>query len=266
MLILSFSIRMRVFCYIKIKNKGVEKMKRNRQEKGITLIALIITIIILIILTAVTLNNVIGTDLIGFAGSAAGNYIDAEKEEEEKISELISKGEEAGQIGGLGGSQDADDEKNIYTIELTAFSKKGEEIPIEVKKVTKTEDGTEVNDGLTYIYSLEDTEKAKKEEKTYTFDSLDETQTYTVNIRVEDADGNYGKTSVKMIPFMIGELCYRCVDGSTWSDILPYCDYDSDNKWYDLQPYSSPEEPVHFQSQNLTAEYDFDRGISLESR
>ena len=63
-----------------------------RENKGITLIALIITIIILIILTAVTLNNVIGTDLIGFAGSAAGNYIDAEKEEEEKISELMSKG------------------------------------------------------------------------------------------------------------------------------------------------------------------------------
>ena len=62
-----------------------------RENKGITLIALIITIIILIILTAVTLNNVIGTDLVGFAGSAAGNYIDAEKEEEEKINELMSK-------------------------------------------------------------------------------------------------------------------------------------------------------------------------------
>ena len=68
--------------YKNYKKRRREKiMKKN---KGITLIALIITIIILIILTAITLNNVIGTDLIGFAGSAAGNYIDAEKEEQEK--------------------------------------------------------------------------------------------------------------------------------------------------------------------------------------
>ena len=66
-----------------------------RKNKGITLIALIITIIILIILTAITLNNVIGTDLIGFATKAAENYMDAEREEEEKISELISKREDA---------------------------------------------------------------------------------------------------------------------------------------------------------------------------
>ena len=72
-------------------------MKKN---EGITLIALIITIIILIILTAITLNNVIGTDLIGFATKAAENYMDAEEEEEGKISELVSRGEEAGQIGG----------------------------------------------------------------------------------------------------------------------------------------------------------------------
>ena len=66
-----------------------------RENIGITLIALIITIIILIILTAITINNVIGTDLIGFATKAAENYMDAAKEEEEKISELISKGASA---------------------------------------------------------------------------------------------------------------------------------------------------------------------------
>ena len=32
------------------KYKGVEKMNRNRQEKGITLIALVVTIIVLLIL------------------------------------------------------------------------------------------------------------------------------------------------------------------------------------------------------------------------
>ena len=71
-------------------------MKRN---KGITLIALIITIIILIILTAVTINNVIGTDLIGFATKGAENYMDAGKEEQDKIDELTSYlGSENGEV------------------------------------------------------------------------------------------------------------------------------------------------------------------------
>ena len=61
-------------------------MKKN---KGITLIALIITIIILIILTAVTINNVIGTDLIGFATKAAENYTDAAKDEADKVDKLV---------------------------------------------------------------------------------------------------------------------------------------------------------------------------------
>ena len=62
-------------------------MKKN---EGITLIALIITIIILIILTAVTINNVIGTDLIGFATKAVENYTDVAKDEADKINELLN--------------------------------------------------------------------------------------------------------------------------------------------------------------------------------
>ncbi len=62
-------------------------MKKN---KGITLIALIITIIILIILTAVTINNVIGTDLIGFATKAVENYTDAARDEADKVDKLAT--------------------------------------------------------------------------------------------------------------------------------------------------------------------------------
>ena len=71
----------------KLFNKKITK--RVKDKKGITLIALIITIIILIILTAITLNNVIGTDLIGFATKAAENYTDAEKKEGEEIDKLV---------------------------------------------------------------------------------------------------------------------------------------------------------------------------------
>ncbi len=64
-----------------------ELMKRN---EGITLIALIITIIILIILTAVTINNVIGTDLVGFATKAVENYADATRDEADKVDKLAT--------------------------------------------------------------------------------------------------------------------------------------------------------------------------------
>ena len=62
-------------------------MKKN---EGITLIALIITIIILVILTAITINNVIGSDLIGFATKAAENYIDAAEEENKVMQKTVA--------------------------------------------------------------------------------------------------------------------------------------------------------------------------------
>ncbi len=65
-------------------------MKKN---EGITLIALIITIIILVILTAVTLNNVIGSNLIGLATKAAADYIDAAEEENEVMQKTLALSE-----------------------------------------------------------------------------------------------------------------------------------------------------------------------------
>ena len=65
-------------------------MKRN---KGITLIALIITIIILVILAAVTINNLIGTDLIGSALNGAISYqIASEREYLEQNVLLVQAG------------------------------------------------------------------------------------------------------------------------------------------------------------------------------
>ncbi len=72
-----------------------------KKERGITLIALIITIIILIILTAVTISNVMNSNLFGLAKGAAENYIQAGKEEDNKIDELI------GELGDLGVGKDS---------------------------------------------------------------------------------------------------------------------------------------------------------------
>ena len=53
-------------------------MERN---KGITLVALIITIIIMLILVAVSVNVLIKSDLIGIAEKTTGKYKTASEEE-----------------------------------------------------------------------------------------------------------------------------------------------------------------------------------------
>ncbi len=90
-------------------------MKKN---EGITLIALIITIIILVILTAVTINNVIGSDLIGFATKAAEDYIDAAEEENKVIQKTMALS---------AGKAVAEDSKVQPGEEVTAETEKQEE-------------------------------------------------------------------------------------------------------------------------------------------
>ena len=60
-----------------------------KNEKGITLIALIITIILLLILASVTIKLVLGDNgIIKFAKEAKENYINAQEYETEKIINL----------------------------------------------------------------------------------------------------------------------------------------------------------------------------------
>ena len=61
-----------------------------KKEKGITLIALIITIVILVILTAITINNVMSADLFGLAKGAAENYIKAGEEEQKVLDDVVA--------------------------------------------------------------------------------------------------------------------------------------------------------------------------------
>ncbi len=56
-------------------------MKRNIHEKGITLIALVITIIVLVILAAVTLNSIFGNNIIGIAINGAMGYAEEQQKE-----------------------------------------------------------------------------------------------------------------------------------------------------------------------------------------
>ena len=69
-------------------------MKNLKENRGITLIALIITIILLLILAIVTISAVNEGNLFAHANNAATKYSDEAKLENEKISEWISKMEQ----------------------------------------------------------------------------------------------------------------------------------------------------------------------------
>ena len=57
------------------------KVETNKSEKGITLIALIITIIVLVILAAVSIRSIFGSNIIGFATNGAINYAEEQQKE-----------------------------------------------------------------------------------------------------------------------------------------------------------------------------------------
>ena len=74
------------------ENEDVSKCKSHlKKQRGITLIALIITIIVMLILVAVTIQVVINSGLLKTAGDAVGDYKN-EQEQESNINEVKVNG------------------------------------------------------------------------------------------------------------------------------------------------------------------------------
>ena len=63
-------------------------MKRTKEQKAITLVALIITIIVLLILAVTTIGAIRESNIIGHAQNATSKYEKAQKEEEKKLLEM----------------------------------------------------------------------------------------------------------------------------------------------------------------------------------
>ena len=61
-------------------------MKKFKKEKGITLVALIITIVVLLILAAVAIGTVRNSDIIGYAKNAAGSFNQAKANEVDDLA------------------------------------------------------------------------------------------------------------------------------------------------------------------------------------
>ncbi len=63
--------------------------KLTKNEKGITLVALIITIIILLILAVISIRAITGDNILGKAETGKNKYLDAKEQEEEKIKNYV---------------------------------------------------------------------------------------------------------------------------------------------------------------------------------
>ena len=65
---------------------------KNRRQKGITLIALVVTITVLIILATVSINTVLGDNgIIGRAQKAKDSYQNSQKSEDEQMAVLANE-------------------------------------------------------------------------------------------------------------------------------------------------------------------------------
>ena len=70
--------------------KELEK-KHNKKEKGITLVALVITVVIMLILAAIAIGSVTGDGLFNRTRQAAEAYENASKKESDQIQELMNE-------------------------------------------------------------------------------------------------------------------------------------------------------------------------------
>ena len=82
-------------------------MVKNDRQKGITLIALVVTITVLIILATVSINTVLGDNgIIARAQKARDSYQNSQKSEDEQMAVLANEMAEYDEGGSSGGGND----------------------------------------------------------------------------------------------------------------------------------------------------------------
>lgn len=148
----------------------------NDKEKGITLIALIITIIILLILAGVTISLTLGDNgLFNTAKRAVSNYTNAAEQELAYFNQISDTIEETMQ--------------GELTISIDDINTKGFKINVTNTKSVKS-------DNITFEYYLDDKKVATTQEKYYVIDDIDWEQEHTVYVKEFNGE-NYKDTSKK---------------------------------------------------------------------
>ena len=176
-------------------NKKVPKLR----EKGITLIALVVTIVLLLILVGVTISQITGENgLIRKAKEAVERYKNATEEEQIQLGQLEQYVSEFSIVGGYEG-----EEKALVSIEgLEAIGdKENKQIIVKLKvigEVSKIE--YSIDNGKIWITNkgeekeLEEKIEAEVEETkeyTYTFEGLELGKSYYVRVKVYDKNEKY---------------------------------------------------------------------------
>ena len=186
------------------------KVKPNQQERGITLIALIITIIVLVILAAVTLNSIFGSNIIGLATNGAINYAE---EQQKELGMLNDVSDMLGDITGdtdrpmspsitLNGTKGNND---IYTsnVTVTISINKGLEQTEAIKLHYKINDGEEQiteddvsfevsEEGTTTITAWTENEKGNLSDNYETSFTINKTAPSTPTISLNGTEGENG--------------------------------------------------------------------------
>ena len=120
----------------KVKMKRQEKI--NKEENGITLIALIITIVILIILATITIDFAFGEDgLIKRAMQAKNLTEDATRKEQESLNSLLDEYDDI--IGGGGSTPEEPDDEIKGTITFDDYEWQGDGTASVVVRTEETE-------------------------------------------------------------------------------------------------------------------------------
>ena len=176
-------------------------MKDNKmlKDKGITLIALVVTIIILLILVGVTISQITGENgLIRKAKETVERYKNASEEELIQLGELEQYVSDFSVVGGNEG-----EEKALVSIKENGLEVTGnvKEQTITVKVIVIGEASKieySIDNGTTWVSSdgeevetkvLKEGTEEKETEYTYTFKELELGKSYFVRIKIYDVNG-----------------------------------------------------------------------------
>ncbi len=175
------------------------KQMTGRKEKGITLIALVVTIIVLIILATVSINMVVGENgLIKKAEQARDAYENSSKKEEEGLDSIVEEYDYLMELRklpqGLNGKPLVDGLTEIQKRTVKAEDKYGKEVTVPKGFKVVPECGTTVSDGIViededgnqFVWVPCTEEQYKKHE--YNTKKIDDTKSEN---HTDDGNGNW---------------------------------------------------------------------------
>ena len=158
---------------------------QNKKQKGITLIALIITIVILLIIATVTIDVAIDGKLFDTAKDAVDKTNDRVSQAQAEIDEIMSEWEKL-EGSGTGGEipDTTPPEGEIIINKVTK-----ESISITVK-ARDLESGLAESGTFAYYLNSENTARENSIRNTYTYINLEQNTEYEIRVKIKDTAGN----------------------------------------------------------------------------